>query len=579
MDYESIIKITPIGDYTHISFHWTFSDHHITLGITPCFKSDFGWTYGVCEFDHKFHIVFPDEYSRMSKAVQNRLDLLSKKTLAWSKYLAATYDLDHKNKDEFTALITKWAIEGAPTPPADQLEAPTPTAKREITPLPSDRPVSLSLFFFFEDETEEPEPAKSATVPDSSAVGPTSTVHGPISDLQSYTQAVNNANLHNYRYFVLSNPTISDAEFDQLYFAIQDYEQQHPEHILPDSPTQSVGADGTDSKRTVPHRYLMLSTEKGKTTEAVQKWMQKTTKNCGCTTYTAEWKYDGCSCSLVYQDGELIEASTRGDTKQQKGQDILQHVKQIKSIPQMLYLGRRNDSGEWVRSGGLVPGRVEVRGEIIMPFSKLRDTNGAYADVRTASSAIINTDSVTPYDHLLEFIAYQLIGNDARWKCFHDENMQHLVALDCLQDALGFYVGPDHEEEVTLEEVPTIIKNFTKYRSTLAFPTDGIVFKVNDRTKWAALGHTDHHCKYAFAYKFPPKTAETIVTNIEITTGATGKRTPVCHFEPVTINGKTYTKASVGSEAVLNTLRIKVGSHIELALANDVIPHINRVLD
>ena len=399
-----------------------------------------------------------------------------------------------------------------------------------------------------------------------------------------YRNAVNAAKMYDHAYFVENNPLISDAEYDSLYFHIQAYEVKHPGEILPDSPTQHVGSDLKDGKHTVMHRTPMMSTQKCKTVEDLRKWMASTTKALRKMgkigkeeepKFSIEWKYDGCSCSLVYQDGILIEASTRGDYM--RGQDILCHVKNIPSIPQILRSGHRNDNGEFVVGGAELAGRIEVRGEILMPFAKLEETNGAYKDARTAAASILNTDSPTPYDHLLEFQAWQLIGNEATWGEFSDAVTTHLEQLERMKNLMGFKV--DGYAAVNMTSVEVMIETLTECRSYLSYPTDGLVIKLDDKRLWDCMGKTEHHPKFCIAYKFPPQTAITTCTRIEITVGETGKRTPIATFTPVTMNGKTYTKASLGSEATAEKMGIKVGSRIEFALSNDVIPHINKVIE
>ena len=197
---------------------------------------------------------------------------------------------------------------------------------------------------------------------------------------KEYIENVNAAKQHSYNYYVLSAPTISDAEFDAIVDAIEQTEREHPEWTLPDSPTQTVGSDlGGNGRRTISHRTPMLSCQKAQDTAKVTAWLQKLTKRLG---YTPEvmlsWKADGISCSLVYQDGQLIEASTRGDGP--TGQDLIQHVALISTVPQTI-------------SG---PGRIEVRGEIVCPKANLQglcDRNGKqYADCRSAASSLCHTN-------------------------------------------------------------------------------------------------------------------------------------------------------------------------------------------
>lgn len=392
-----------------------------------------------------------------------------------------------------------------------------------------------------------------------------------INSKQDYVANVNIAKYHNYRYFVLNSPSITDAEYDDLYFAIQEYETAHPADVLPDSPTQKVGADSTASKRDVMHRTPMMSTQKCKTVEDVIKWMKQTRKACQKMGYDIgtvrpfciEWKYDGCSCSLVYQDGNLIEASTRGDYM--KGLNILHHVKRIASIPQTIK----------------PKGRVEVRGEIVMPFSNLEKTTGLYKDCRTAAASILNTDTVSEYDTLLDFYAWQLITewdpSDEKGLPYFGPDKSTAGALCELANVLDFKVAGFIETSET--DIEQYIAELTAERSNLPFPTDGLVIKLENKTLYDALGRTEHHPKYCIAYKFPPMTAQTVITNIEVTTGATGKRTPILYFEPVTMNGKTYVKASGGSEDVVAKSGIKIGSRVQFSLRNDVIPHIDGVIE
>lgn len=414
-----------------------------------------------------------------------------------------------------------------------------------------------------------------------------------------YRNAVNAAKMYDHAYFVENNPLISDAEYDSLYFHIQAYEVKHPGEILPDSPTQHVGSDLKDGKHTVMHRTPMMSTQKCKTVEDLRKWMVSTTKALRKMgkigkeeepKFSIEWKYDGCSCSLVYQDGILIEASTRGDYL--RGQDILCHVKNMPSIPKTLYYGERSLNGdEFIPSEVKTEGRIEVRGEILMPFAKLEDTHGAYKDARTAAASILNTDSPTPYDHLLEFQAWQLITDTAHCPEADETNAEgqrrglayigpdeyQSSAICNLYSLLGFETGGVCTGNA--DDIAESIADFTEDRSSLSYPTDGLVIKLDDKRLWDCMGKTEHHPKFCIAYKFPPQTAITTCTRIEITVGETGKRTPIATFTPVTMNGKTYTKASLGSEATAEKMGIKVGSRIEFALSNDVIPHINRVIE
>ena len=206
---------------------------------------------------------------------------------------------------------------------------------------------------------------------------------------QQYIESVNAAKQHSYEYYVLSRPTISDAEFDALVDRIEQAEQEHPDWTLPDSPTQCVGSDlSGNGKRLVRHRTPMLSCQKAQDTDKVEKWMAATEKKLGKQDYglyyVLEWKLDGISCSLVYQDGTLISAATRGDGKD--GSDLLEHVRLMASVPKHI----------------TEMGRVEVRGEIVCPKSDLQYMTG-YADCRSAASGLCGKNCETVcYHHLKE---------------------------------------------------------------------------------------------------------------------------------------------------------------------------------
>lgn len=411
-----------------------------------------------------------------------------------------------------------------------------------------------------------------------------------------YRTAVNTANYHNYLYFVLGKPKIDDIAYDDLYFSIQSYEQQHPHLLLPDSPTQRVASDLHSLSHTIPHRTPMLSCQKCKTVEDVLKWMRTTGKKVQrlngthpeAVEYSIEWKYDGISCSLVYQDGELIEASTRGDHL--FGQDILHHVRNIVNIPKRLQCGRRDDNERWVplsttdvsqnsSSSLRFDGRIEVRGEIIMPFAHLPLVK-SYNDTRTAAASILNTDSPTPYDHLLQFRAWELIARDATGDAswLHLQDTYSSMSLTTLYDNLGFDI--DEYDVVTMQTVEEAIEAYTEARRDNGFPTDGLVIKLEDKSVWPDMGATEHHPKSCIAYKFASVKAVTYCHAIDYTVGEkTGKLTPICFFAPVTIGGKTYEKCSLGSEAVMRRLGIEPGSKIEVSLRNDVLIQVDRVLN
>ena len=374
---------------------------------------------------------------------------------------------------------------------------------------------------------------------------------------QQYIESVNAAKQHSYNYYVKSQPTISDAEFDRLVDAIEQTEAEHPDWTLPDSPTQQVGSDlSGNGRRTILHRTPMLSCQKAQTADKVTAWLQKLTKKLGYTPdVMLSWKADGISCSLVYQDGQLIEASTRGDGP--TGQDLMQHVRLMATVPQTIH-------GE---------GRIEVRGEIVCPKANLqglRDRNGKqYADCRSAASSLCNQDTPSKDVARLEFWAWDCISDDinSQRDALAMMKFDFKVCYEC-------FVGESMVAFRTLKNLDTM----AAAREETTIPTDGIVIRINDNKIFQAQGFTDHHPKGSIAYKFPAQTTTTVIRRIEITVGATGRRTPVAWFDPVTILGRTVEKASLGSEAKMHELGVTDGATVEVGLSNDVIPKIYRVV-
>ncbi len=381
-----------------------------------------------------------------------------------------------------------------------------------------------------------------------------------------YIALVNEAQLHSYRYYVLAAPTLSDADFDALYDRIASIEAQHPDWLTPDSPTQRVGSDlSTSARRLVLHRTPMLSCQKASTdakgtnTEKLTAWLQKTEKAIGHNrfAYTLEWKYDGLSCSLIYQDGILISAASRGDGA--KGQDITAHAQHIAGIPQQL----------------AASGRVEVRGEIVCPRLALAKMTARYTDCRTAAASLCNQGTPSPDCALLRFLPWNVDAPAFALNGSNYESLSHAAhTLGFTLDTLPSSFDANYTHGL-LEEVATM----ETARASLDIPTDGLVIKVDDKTLFASLGTTAHHPHGSIAYKFAPPTATTVCTRIEVTTGATGRRTPVVHFQPVTLMGRSVHRASVGSEATLASLSITLGSTILVGLANDVRPTVYRVID
>jgi len=370
---------------------------------------------------------------------------------------------------------------------------------------------------------------------------------------QEYTALVDRAKQLSYEYYVLAQPTVSDAQFDALVSEIEQAESEHPEWTLADSPTQQVGSDLQDNcRRLIRHRTRMLSCQKAQTQEAVTKWLiqtEKKLKKVNDLHYVLEWKLDGISCSLVYQDGRLISAATRGD--KDCGQDLLAHVMRMPSVPQHINM----------------TGRVEVRGEIVCPKAELAALG--YKDCRTAAAALTNQAVPSREVERLVFLAWQM---DSDEQPFGTETAGMVVAGEQGFKTSGY-------QGCWGDDVLARLDDFAAKREALEWPTDGVVIKIDCRPLAASLGCTEHHPKGNIAYKFGAQKTVTRVLRIEISVGATGKRTPVAYLEPVMIMGREVKQASLYSERKMTELGVTEGCTVEVGLSNDVTPKIYRVIE
>lgn len=367
---------------------------------------------------------------------------------------------------------------------------------------------------------------------------------------QEYTALVDRAKQLSYEYYVLAAPSVSDAQFDALVSEIEQAENEHPEWTLADSPTQQVGSDLQDNgRRLVRHRTRMLSCQKAQTQEAVTKWMMQTEKKLkGAQVYALEWKYDGISCSLVYQDGRLISAATRGD--KDCGQELLAHVMRMPSVPQHINM----------------TGRVEVRGEIVCPKAELAALG--YKDCRTAAAALTNQAVPSGEVERLVFLAWQM---DSDEQPFGTESVSIVAAQQH-----GFLCDVRTCDST---DVCKVLDEYSELRESLPYPTDGVVIKIDNKATAASMGCTEHHPKGNIAYKFGAQKTVTRVLRIEVSVGSTGKRTPVAYLEPVMIMGREVKQASLYSERKMAELGVTEGCTVEVGLSNDVTPKIYRVIE
>jgi NAD-dependent DNA ligase len=398
----------------------------------------------------------------------------------------------------------------------------------------------------------------------------------PAMTQQDYIALVNQANRASYEYYVLSRPSMSDADFDKIIMYLEGCEYEHPEWIVPDSPTQRVGSDlSANGRRTIAHRTPMLSCQKAQTVEAVESWKRNIMSE-GLTdgNLLLSWKYDGISCSLVYVDGILIEASTRGDGE--KGQDILPHVSMMPSVPKTLaFFPSSDEETDYMRFHPVSfqdSGRIEIRGEIVCPKNILSKLSNSYKDCRTAASSLCNMTIPDADCSKLVFCVWDV--DFPKWPTINDS---HSVARRFVSH-VGFnvdYLCVSIDDE---DGMSPWLQEFTAKREALQYPTDGVVICLDNKRDFRSLGSTAHHPHGSIAYKFSAQKAVTTCTRIEVTTGKSGRRTPVAYFSPVTILGREVSRASLYSELNAAKLGITVGSTIEVGLSNDVTPKVYRVI-
>jgi len=395
---------------------------------------------------------------------------------------------------------------------------------------------------------------------------PKSTFASAKIEIQTLRQQINDAN---YRYYVLDKPNISDAQYDKLKRRLIELETEFPQLVTPDSPTQRVGAplDGDFPK--APHSIPMLSLQDVRSEAELKKWEDQirarlNLKSDADIDYVCEPKLDGLSMSLMYKNGHLVKASTRGNGS--VGEDVTNNVRTINSIPLVL----RGD----------VPPLIEVRGEVFMPMSQFNQQNAnlearnqpPFSTPRNAAAGAVRQrdPQITKSRHLM-FIAYavgetQGITLASQWQL-----------LQTLKD-LGFRVNPHNQQCHGLDEAQKYISNWKTERHRVDFPTDGAVIKVNSLALQKQLGANVQEPRWAVAWKYNPEEKITKVLSIDVSVGRTGVLTPVANLQPVDIDGTTITKASLHNADEVRRLDVRAGDFVVIHKANEIIPEIVRVL-
>ena len=369
---------------------------------------------------------------------------------------------------------------------------------------------------------------------------------------------------YNYEYYVLDNPSVSDAEYDRLMQELIAIEKEHPELISPLSPTQRVGGQVQDEFKKVTHQRMMLSLANAFNEDDLYDFDRKVREVIGGdkVTYMAEMKIDGLGMSLVYNK-KLLYAATRGDGT--VGEDVTSNVITIKSIPSHID----------------VEGDLEIRGEVFMPKKSLNKLNAErektgeplFANARNAAAGSIRQlDSAIAASRGLDAFWYYFVNARDFGIRYHSESLN-------FADKLGFKTNKERRLCNGIEEVIDYIKEYTIKRPDLPYDIDGIVIKVDDMSLYDKLGYTAKTPRWAIAYKFPPEEVITKLTDIIFTVGRTGKITPNAVLEPVRVAGSTVQRATLHNEDFIKEKGLMVGDYVVLRKAGDVIPEVVRPVE
>ena len=368
-------------------------------------------------------------------------------------------------------------------------------------------------------------------------------------------------NQHNYNYYVLDNPTISDFEFDTKLKQLQDLESKHPEYFDENSPTVRVGGTVTKNFETIVHDNRMYSLDNSYSKEDLLDWEVRAQKILGnvLLSYVCELKYDGASINITYENGKLKRAVTRGDGFQ--GDDVTNNIKTIKAVP--------------IQLKGDFPDKFDIRGEIILPLAGFEKMNQElieigetpYANPRnTASGSLKLQDSAEVAKRPLDCLLYSLVGTNLPFS-------SHFEGLEKARQ-WGFKVPTQSKLANSMNEVFEFIEYWDKHRHDLPYETDGVVVKVNDLYHQEELGYTAKSPRWAIAYKFKAEQVSTILNSISYQVGRTGAITPVANLEPVQLAGTVVKRASLHNADQIEKLDIRVGDEVFVEKGGEIIPKI-----
>ena len=372
----------------------------------------------------------------------------------------------------------------------------------------------------------------------------------------------NELHRHNYNYYVLNVPEISDQEFDRMMRELQDLEAAHPEFDEPDSPTRRVGSDLNQEFVQVPHRYPMLSLSNTYNKQEVADFYERVRSGLEGEPFElcCEMKYDGLSISLTYEQGRLVRAVTRGDGVQ--GDDVTENVKTIRCIPLRL-------------NGNGYPEEFEIRGEILMPWTSFGGLNREreereeplFANPRNAASGTLKSkNSAVVAQRKLDAYLYYLLGEHIPFDG-HYENLQAARSW-------GFKISGGMKKVTTLQDIYDFIDYWDVERKNLPVATDGIVLKVNSQRQQRALGYTAKSPRWAIAYKFQAERARTRLNAVTFQVGRTGTVTPVANMDPVQLAGTVVRRATLHNADVMEQLDLHIGDMVYVEKGGEIIPKI-----
>ena len=369
---------------------------------------------------------------------------------------------------------------------------------------------------------------------------------------------------HAYRYYILDDPIVSDAQFDDLLKELRELEESNPDLITPDSPTQRIGAPVGDLFRPVEHLRPLFSLDNAESREELEAWEQRLERQLGGppTGYVCELKIDGLAVVLTYRDGVFTTGATRGDGT--VGEDITANLRTIQSVPLRLL----DDNP---------PSVIEVRGEVYMPYAAFDELNRrqleagrpVFANARNAAAGSVRQkDTAATAERNLDIWIYQLgLVEGGPELTTHTQTMEYMRSL-------GLRTNPATESPTTIDDVFEYVTRAEKQRHDMAYQTDGVVIKVDSLNEQDRLGYTAKAPRWAIAYKFPPEEQVTTLRDIQINVGRTGAATPFAVLEPVFVGGAKVGMATLHNEEQVALKDVRIGDRVIVRRAGDVIPEV-----